>query len=398
MPRSICTESTADPSGPNGSLAADGPFGYGWTFSYNLSATTAASTGDVTVTQEDGSEVTFDDSGGTYTPSAPRYNATLTASGSDYIYTRQGKEIFTFSQATGQLIEEQDLAGQTASPPYGPTLAYNAAGQLHTINDPGGRVYTLTWTGSHITELEDSVGRIVTYAYDSNNDLTDVYGVGTTRSPSLQNNDHTQYAYNSDHLMTSIRTPNNYGGAASAVTSMTYDSSERVLTQTDATGDTTTFAYGPSAGLTTGQTLVTAPSGHKTLDTYSDGLLTSETKGYGAANAGTWSYTYDPVSLGISTETDPDGNVTQYAYDDDGNLIKTTYPDGSTTCAEPNSDRSFSRIKAVWIPSRKAPFSRIVENFGGRRRAGGRGYDAKEKADRDRERLRRRDRNRLSLF
>jgi RHS repeat-associated protein len=325
------TESTADPSGPNGSLAADGPFGYGWTFSYNLSATTAASTGDVTVTQEDGSEVTFDDSGGTYTPSAPRYNATLTASGSDYIYTRQGKEIFTFSQATGQLIEEQDLAGQKASPPYGTTLAYNAAGQLHTINDPGGRVYTLTWTGSHITELEDSAGRIVTYAYDSNNDLTDVYGVGTTRSPSLQNNDHTQYAYNSDHLMTSIRTPNNYGGAASAVTSMTYDSSERVLTQTDATGDTTTFAYGPSDGLTTGQTLVTDPSGHKTLDTYSDGLLTSETKGYGAANAGTWSYTYDPVSLGISTETDPDGNVTTYSYDASGNLTSKSNGLGVTT-------------------------------------------------------------------
>ncbi len=69
------------------------------------------------------------------------------------------------------------------------------------------------------------------------------------------------------------------------------------------------------------------------------------------------------------------------------------------TCAEPNCDRSFSRIKAVWIRPRTAPVSRIVENFGGGWRAGvGRGYDAKEKADRDRDRLHRRDRNRLSFL
>jgi len=68
-------------------------------------------------------------------------------------------------------------------------------------------------------------------------------------------------------------------------------------------------------------------------------------------------------------------------------------------CAEPNCDRIFSRIKAVWIRPRTAPVSRIVEDFGGGWRAGvGRGYDAKEKADRDRDRLHRRDRNRLSVL
>ena len=324
-------ESIADPNGPNGSLAVDGPFGWGWTFSYNLFTTTDSATGNVTVHQEDGSEVVFDDSGGTYTLAEPRYDATLTASGANYVYTRLGKEIFTFDQATGQLTEEQDLAGTMANPPYGTTLAYDSAGQLTTITDPGGRVYTLTWTGSHITQLADSAGRVVTYAYDGNNDLTDVYGVGTTRSPSLENNDHTQYTYTSAHLMSSIRTPINYGGAASAVTGMTYDSSERVLTQTDPLGDTTTFTYGPNGGLSAGQTLTTDPAGHETLDTYANGLLTSETKGYGTANAGTWSYTYDPVTLGVSTMTDPDGNLSTYTYDDHGNLTSESNGLGVTT-------------------------------------------------------------------
>ncbi|MGD0706224.1 MAG: RHS repeat-associated core domain-containing protein [Trebonia sp.] len=325
-------ESIADPNGPNGSLATDGPFGWGWTFSYDLYATTDSATGDVTIHQEDGSEVTFDDSGGTYTPSAPRYDATLTASGGDYVFTRRGQEIFTFGQTTGQLLSEQDPAGAAASPPYATTLAYNAAGQLSTITDPGGHTYTLTWTGGQITELADSAGRVITYAYDSGGDLTDVYGVGTVRSGgTAQDNDLTQYTYNGSHLMTSIRTPDNYGGAASAVTSMTYDSSERVISQTNADGDTTTFAYGPSDGLSAGQTLTTDPAGHETLDTYSAGLLTSETKGYGTPDAGTWTYTYDPVTLGISSETDPDGNLTTYSYDDHGNLISESNGLGVTT-------------------------------------------------------------------
>jgi RHS repeat-associated protein len=328
------TEATADPNGPNKTLAANGPFGYGWTFSYNLKAITNASTGAVTIVQEDGSQVAFTSASGVYTTIEPRNDATLTKSGTTYTYMRRGRAIFTFDTATGHLTSEQDLAGAHASTSYKTTLAYNASSQLSTITDPGGRVYTLTWTSGHITQLKDSAGRTVTYAYDASNDLTDVLGVGTTRTPSVLNNDHMVFAYNTTtHLMTSMRTPNNYGGAAGAVTAMTYDSSERVLTQTDALGRVTTFNYGPSTtpSLTAGQTLVTDPSGHKTLDTYANGLLTSETKGYGSSAAATWSYTYDPLTLGVSTAADPAGNLSTFSYDDHGNKIASSDADGRTT-------------------------------------------------------------------
>lgn len=320
------TEATADPNGPNKTLAANGPFGYGWTFSYNLKAATNATTGAVTISQEDGSQVAFTNASSVYTTTEPRNDATLTKSGTTYTYTRRGREIFTFDTATGHLTGEQDLAAAHASTPYQTALAYNTSGQLSTITDPAGRVYTLTWTSGHITQLKDSAGRTVTYGYDAYNDLTDVYGVGSTRSPSLLNDDRAQYTYNTTtHLMASFRTPKTYG-VTGAVTAMTYDTAERVLTQTDPDGRKTTFAYGPSASpsLTAGQTLVTDSSGHQTLDTYSGGLLTKETKGYGSPAAATWSYTYDPISLGVSTASDPAGNVSTFSYDDHGNKISSS--------------------------------------------------------------------------
>ncbi|WP_267881207.1 RHS repeat-associated core domain-containing protein [Streptomyces xylophagus] len=328
-------ESVADPSGPNGSLAVNGPFGYGWTYSYNLSASTYATSGDVTVTQEDGSQVTFTNASGTYTPTAPRYDATLTKSGSAYTFTRTSKNVFTFDTATGRLTSETDLVGSKASPAYATKLAYDDSGHLSTVTDPGGRVYTLTWTGSHITGLKDAAGRQVTYAYNTAGDLTDVYGVGTTRTPALKDDDHTVYTYTADHLMASVRTPAQYGSTATPtpVTSMTYDSSERVLTQTDPTGKTTAFTYGPDtgAGLVAGQTQVTDPAGHRTIDTYADGLLTSETKGAGTADTGTWTYTYDPVTLGVTSVSDPDGNLQTFSYDDHGNKNSESDARGFTT-------------------------------------------------------------------
>ncbi|WIX90340.1 RHS repeat-associated core domain-containing protein [Amycolatopsis sp. DG1A-15b] len=309
-------EGIADPNGPNGSLAVDGPFGRGWTDSYNLNATTAAN-GNVTITQEDGSQVAFVDSSGTYTTAVPRFDAVLAKSGSSYVYTRRGKEIFTFDAAGGRLTAETDLAGSKANPPYQTSLAYDGGGHLSTVTDPAGRKYTLTWTGGHVTGLADTAGRTVSYSYDTNGDLTDVIDVG---------GGHSQYSYNSAHLMTAMRSPGNYGGAAGAVTSMVYDSAERVTGQTDPNGHTTTFGY--QSG---GQVLVTDPAGHQTLDTYQNGLLVSETKGYGTADAGTSSYTYDPVTLGVTTATDPDGKTRTFTYDDHGNKTSASNGLGSTT-------------------------------------------------------------------
>ena len=325
-------ESIADPNGPNKALAADGPFGWGWTFTYNMSATTDAATGNVTVRQEDGSGVTFLNTNGSYVPAAPRFDASLSKTGSTYVYTRRGQMILTFDQTTGRLLALADLTGSKANPPYQTTLAYDGNSHLATVTDPGGRKYTFTWTGGHVTGVADQTGRSVTYGYDAEGNLTDVYGVGTTRTPVLRDDDHARYTYMpGTHLMNSMRTPANFAGAPSAVTSMTYDAAERVTAQTDPGGRVTKFTYGPDGGLTAGQTLVTDPAGHKDLQTYQNGLLVSETRGYGTPDAGTASFTYDPVTLGVTTQTDADGGVQTFAYDDHGNRVSASDALGYTT-------------------------------------------------------------------
>src|SRR5699024_6826833 len=137
--------SIADPQGPNGPLAVDGPFGYGWTFNYHMTATTDTSSGDVTVTQEDGSQVTFTDDDGVYSPVLPRYDATLTKSGSSYTFVRSARSFFRFDTATGRLTGETTLAGTAAATPYWTTLGYDGSGQLATVTDPAGRTLTFTW-------------------------------------------------------------------------------------------------------------------------------------------------------------------------------------------------------------------------------------------------------------
>ncbi|SIS10799.1 RHS repeat-associated core domain-containing protein [Microbacterium sp. RURRCA19A] len=333
------SSSLADPAGPSGSAALNGPLGRGWSFAYGMN-TTVTTGGTVTVHQEDGSTVPFTvDGSGNYAPSAPRFDATLVKTGSTFVFTRHSTDQFTFDATSGRLLKISDPAGRAASTPYATTLAYDSSGNLQSVTDPAGRAYTITWTGSHITKVLSPAAQEVDYVYNTAGDLTDVYGVGTTRSSGTNGDqDHAQYQYNAANLMTSQRTPANYGrtGTPTPVTSMTYDSSERVLTQTDPMGDVTTFTYGPNstAGLTAGQTLVTDPVGHKTLYSYQGGLLTSMTKGYGQTGASTWSYAYDPVTLGVSVQTNPDGSTQTFSYDDAGHQISSSDGLGRTTATQ----------------------------------------------------------------
>src|SRR5205814_2280381 len=90
-------------------------------------------------------------------------------------------------------------------------------------------------------------------------------------------------------------------------------------------GRQTSFSYGSNS------TTITDPKGLVTLDVFDQGVLVYETRGVGTANAATWSYTYDPVTLGLTSTRDPSGHVTTTTYDTQGDPLTTTDALGRTT-------------------------------------------------------------------
>ncbi|HEY4871714.1 MAG TPA: LamG-like jellyroll fold domain-containing protein [Candidatus Dormibacteraeota bacterium] len=299
------------------SAATNGPLGYGWQFNHAMSLSQSGST--ATITQENGSQATFSQSGSAWSPSAPRFIATLTHNGDGtWTFVRQNRDTYGFN-ASGQLTSAKDLNGYTT------TFTYSA-GNLSSVTDPAGRALTIGWTGSHLTSVTDAnvtPARVVQYQYnDGAGNLTDVIDV---------NAGHSQFAYNTSHRMTVMKDPKCYATTGCPGVQNSYDGGGRVQWQKDQLNRQTSFAYGAN------QTTVTDPKGNQRLDAYTQGLRTATTKGYGTAQAATWHYAYDLSTLALIAVTDPNGNTTTYTVDGSGNPLTVTDPLGRQTINTYNS-------------------------------------------------------------
>jgi RHS repeat-associated protein len=282
----------------------NGPLGFGWTDSYNMSLSVDGS-GNVTVSQEDGATVTFNPSGsGTYV-AAPRVLATLVKNGDGtYTFTRNGDLVhYTFS-SVGQLVKEVDRNG------YATTLAYNGSGQLTAVTEPAGRTFTFTYSGSHVATVTGPGPRTESFTYDASGNLqtatNPLGGVWT-------------FSYDSNHQLLTMKDPN--GG----VTTNVYDASGRVTSQTDPMNRKTTWSYsGNAASPAGGTTTMTSPRGEVTTLQFQNLELLSKTKAAGTSVAATTSYAYDPATLGITQITDPDNHTSTFTYDAKGNQLTAT--------------------------------------------------------------------------
>ena len=294
-----------------------GPFGYGWSSSASMSLSVNQANGFVTVTQPGGSQVTFAPLSGGY-KAAGFVLATLShnANGT-WTFTRKGRQIFTFSPA-GLLIATSDPNGSTTTYAYGPT------GELSSITDPSGRSLIFSYGSlGLVSKVTGPGGESVSYGYDAVGNLTSVTDpLGDT----------TRFSYNASHLLTSLTDPNG------DTTTNVYDSTGQVIAQTDPAGGVTTFSYAGNPFSATGSTTtITYPDGNVEIQRYEEGALVSDTLGAGTSSAATWIYTINPTTLETTSVTDPDGHVTGFSYDAQGNVTVATNPLGATTRATYNS-------------------------------------------------------------
>jgi RHS repeat-associated protein len=280
-----------------------GPLGYGWSFEYGESLSLDPSGTAATVTNADGSTVTFNKNGeGVWT--APAWvQATLSQNGEGvFTYTLPDQRAFTFSSA-GVLQKITDRNGNAT------TLTYTE-GKLTTVTDPAGRKLSFAYNAAGlVSSITDPAGHAEKYEYDASNNLT----VATD-----PRGDATHFGYDESHELTSIIDPRN-GKVVNE-----YDSSHRVIVQTDALNRKTTWTYA------SGETKVTQPTGAVVQVLFSKDLPTSVTHAYGTSLASTTSYGYDendnPTSI-----TDPNNHKTTFAYDSAGNRTSQTDPEGHET-------------------------------------------------------------------
>lgn len=280
-----------------------GPLGYGWSGSYAAHLAVDGS-GVVTVTQDDGSTITYTPSGSTYT-AASWVLASLThnADGSYTLLTPDGTQ-YVFS-AAGLMTVEQDRNGYLTS------LSYSN-GRLASAADSAHRSLVFGYDASNrLSTVTDPANRVVRYGYDPAGNLS------TVKDPA---GNVTTYGYDSNHRLVTVRDPN-----GNIVLTNTYDSSNRVIAQADALQHTTGFAYS-STPLNPEQTTITRPDGTIITEGFDNGFLISRVVDDSQGQLLTKSSQSYDDSYNITSVTDALGNSTKMTYDDRANVLTVTDP------------------------------------------------------------------------
>ena len=274
---------------------------------------------------------------------APGLNASLKANGDGsytLTYHQSGEKVIFGSDSSVAKIVDKNNNTITCNYDYSHPLKYTSS-----VTDTQGRTVTMAHNSNNqISQMQDSTGRTVGYGYDSSNNLQSITDVTQQK---------TSFGYNGSAL-TSIIDPLNH------TTGISYNGSNQVTKITDATGQATiTFTYN------NGNTVVTDQNGHSTTYSYNtlnqvtqttDALGHSSTRKFDALNYNVTQYgdalldtsvfSFDSSNnlktatdgAGAQTQfgypaagnsnqyyplsqTDPQGNVSNYAYDSNGNIL-----------------------------------------------------------------------------
>ena len=304
-----------------------GPWGYGWTGSYDASLEVKTET--ATVHQDDGSAVIFYKSGAEYTE-AGWDQARLTKSGEDYIYTLPTQTKLEFN-SEGRLVKESERNGNAN------TFTYNASHQLEKVTDGDGRTLTFKYNGEGLVEsVKDPMGHVVSYAY-SEKQLASVTIEGKVRW---------KFEYESPHLLKKITDGRGHA------TTIKYEATTHRVTEEEVGGHIRKWKYG------TNETTLTEPNGSETVERFNAaGEPTKITRAKGKSEETTteyeyetpaytlvkmingdkheWKYGYEAEGNKIS-ETDPNGDEWKWEYDAHHDVVKETTPDGETTTIKRN--------------------------------------------------------------
>ena len=321
-----------------------GPFGYGWTHTYQHELQIDNENNSILYITDNGAQYVYiknDD--GTYTR-PPGFYAILSKNNDNYI------------------LREKN----------GNERIFDSTGKLMRISDRYGNTIHLTYTDDMLTQIQDTSGRIFTIDYNDSNFIELITGPEnnqwkyTYKNQNLQstiNNAGQQkfYSYYLDHKLSSKTNP--LGG----ILIYDYYSDGKVHMELFPNGSKNYFSYNHPLRLSTftcctdkkgtiimydqngNTTHMIDPYGYEKSYEYDDDFnVITETNKKGGITKKTYddrgnvlttinpfnyitTYTYEPLYNQVKTMTDPMGKTTYYDYSDKGNLIKLTDPELVTT-------------------------------------------------------------------
>jgi len=271
-----------------------GPLGPGWTHGLN-SALLFPAAGVVVYRGPEGQQSRFVEGPGSTLDPDPGVLGVLTVVSGGWRLTNPDGQYVTFDSA-GRLTATRDRTGT------GLALTYSG-GRLVRVTDAAGRQVTMTNNSSGlVTRVTLPDGRFVNYSYTSGllTAVRDLRGQTTT------------YAYDVDGRLRLMRDP--LGNEVRTA----YDSATgRVTSQTDPRGLVTTFAWDAA----TGRTTITRPDGGVWVEDYDGNVLVSRTDALGQVT----DYIYDE-NVNLVGVRDELRRVTSMSFDAHGNMLTRTHP------------------------------------------------------------------------
>jgi RHS repeat-associated protein len=298
-----------------------GPFGYGWTDSYNMSITQDPVLGSsvMDVNQENGSVVVFEQNAtGAWVP-PNRVNATLVRNGGGtWTFSRADQHSYAFS-SSGHLTAETDLNGFSTS------LSYSGS-NLTTVTEPGARTFGFSYgTNGLVSQVSAPGSQTISYGYDASKNLTSVTDVGTAV---------TYYGYDVNHRITSVK------NAVGDSTTISYDNANQVLSMTDPLTHTTSWVWGQDVS-ESGTNAMMDPSGHVTKNVSANGELISQTEAFGTAVASTTTYQYasntDAATATTTAAGGSNAETTTTSVNANGDTVQSANALGQATSTDYNA-------------------------------------------------------------
>jgi RHS repeat-associated protein len=312
-----------------------GAFGRGWFHSFE-SKLSFMQWNQIKLRRGDGEPIFFEDptNSGTYAAMLPATEtSSIVKSGATYTrnFRAGGSESY---DGNGRLTSLTDVAGNVT------ILTRDPSGNLLAMADPGGRSLTFSYDGTgHISALTGPSGVIASYVYDGNGLLQAVtYADGSGYTFAYDSSGHVLSVADLSGRVVETHT---YDANGNGITSELSGGQQRYTvtyntlqsTVTDAIGNITTYRWTSLLGITRriveieGACVSCGGGAQNEQWSYDNsGRVLTHTDALG----NTRTYTYWPTG-DLKTATDPLNNTTSYTYDSQGRLLTVTRPDSGVT-------------------------------------------------------------------